>query len=395
MEAPSGTVWTKFLRGKIEILQPTCGPKFSIDSIILSGFSHVKDGEEVLDLGTGTGIILAVLGAYFHPARLVGIEMQEKLAECAKATIQKNCPDSGEIILGDINDSSLLKGRTFDLIVSNPPFYEAGEGKFSENESRRMSRHREDFSLSDLFSAAKRFLKPEGRLTFIIPHGNKEKVLRLLPDYGLWPRLSRSVSDSKDKPPKRLLFQIVKERCFFIELPPLILKETDGNYTDDVKRLLGDLPFLETPSFFCDAMLGRLSKYLRFTGFDTAFLRGADDEWLAAECRRSGRVLITRDRLLIARLKKRKLDFIEPPSIYPKEQFKAIISLHPLNEKNAKRCLLCNAEVMAIEKEKVAGQVPEYTFKTQRDFFICPSCGKLTWGGTHLARFRKEILDKD
>jgi tRNA1(Val) A37 N6-methylase TrmN6/uncharacterized protein with PIN domain len=395
MEAPSDAVWTKFLRGKVDILQPVKGPKFSIDSVILAGFSHVKDGEEVLDLGTGTGVILAILGAYFHPAKLVGIDIQEQLVRCAEATIRKNCPGPGEIVQGDINDDALLKGRPFDLVVSNPPFYEAGEGRYSEDNARRISRHGEEFSLADLFSAAKRFLKPKGRLTFIIPFGTGEKVMKMLPDHGLWPALSRAVSDCKDKPPKRILFQVVKEKRPFMELPPLALKDIGGSYTGEVKRLLGDIPFLETPAFFCDAMLGRLSRYLRFAGFDTAYLSGADDNWLLKECERTGRILVTRDRPLILRLKKRKISFFDPQSIFPNEQFREVISRFPVDDAKPKRCLLCNAEVVAIEKEKVVGEVHEYTFNTQEDFFICPSCGKLTWGGTHLARFRKEILNRD
>lgn len=393
--ASTEAVWTKFLRGSIEILQPKSGPRFSIDSIIAAGFSHLREGENVLDLGTGTGIILAILGKRFHPGKMVGIEIQKELAGLAKETLLKNDFGFGEIIEGDIRDGSLLSDTDFDVVVSNPPYFETGEGRTNREENLQISRHRESFSLRDLFSSAVRHLKPEGRLIFIAPFSDKGKLLKGLGEFRLYPKMTRAVSDTKESAPKRLLVQAVKERISLIELPPLILREDDGQYTPEVKKMTGDVPFNETPSFFCDAMLFRLAKYLRFTGFDTAYLRGADDDRLVRECQRSSRTLISLDRGLIARFKKRKLEFIEPKSVNPKEQLKEILALYPFDEKKGKRCLLCNAKVTFIPKEKIVGHVPEYTFKTQKDFFICHSCGKLTWGGTHLARFKKDVLGKE
>lgn len=395
MEASRASRWTKFLRGKIEILQPVGGPRFSIDSVLLAGFCHIREGEDILDLGTGTGVVAAILHAHHHPRVVAGIEIQEDLHECASATAERNGCDPGEMVLGDIRDDNIFKDRRFDAVVSNPPFFKTGAGRNSENEGRRLSRHTEGFSLKDLFAAGSRCLKPGGRLMFIIPFSDREEAVEILEKNGLWPRLSRPVIDTLESPPKRILIQAVNIECFHTELPPLVIKESDGSYTSEVKVFLGDAPFLEDPSFFCDAMVGRLSKYLRFAGFDTAYLRDADDDWLIGECEKSGRILITRDRPLCARMKKRKMRFIEPQSVHPREQFKEVLSLFPPDRHKARRCLLCNAAVIRVEKEKAEGKVPAYTHRTHGDFFICPSCGKLTWGGTHLARFEKEILDID
>lgn len=395
MGGPGATSWTKFLRGKIEVSQPAGGPKFSIDSVILAGFSHIREGEEILDLGTGTGIIPAILRAHFHPGVIAGLEINETLHECAAATAERNGLDPDGMILGDIRDEKVLAGSKFDVVVSNPPFFETHAGRLSAREDRRLTRHRETLSLGELFRAGARFMKDKGRMNFILPFSESDKAVIAMEEAGLHPRLARAVADSGGCPAKRVLMQAVREKLPFIWLPPLILKNKDGSYTDEVKRSLEDIPFIPSPAFFCDAMVGRLAKYLRFAGFDAAYLRDADDDWLIGECERSSRILVTRDRPLIARMKKRSLACFEPESVVPKEQFRELTAAYPLDSSAPRRCLLCNAAVMRLEREKVQGVVPDYTFRTKRDFFICPSCGKLTWGGTHLSRFRKDILESN
>lgn len=395
MGAPGAASWTKFLRGKIEVLQPEGGPKFSIDAVVLAGFSHIREGEDVLDLGTGTGVIPAILKAHFHPGVIAGIEINESLRECAAATAERNGFDPREIILGDIRDEKVHQGRKFDVVVSNPPFFETHAGRLSVREDRRLTRHREALSLEELFRAGARFMKEKGRMNFILPFSESDKAVKAMNEAGLHPRLARAVCDSPAGELKRVLMQAVKENTPFIWLPPLILKNGDGSYGDEVKRCLEDTPFIPSPSFFCDAMVGRLAKYLRFAGFDAAYLRDADDDWLIGECERSSRILVTRDRPLVARMKKLGLACSEPESVVPKEQFRELTAVHPFDNSSPRRCLLCNAAVMRLEKEKARGIVPDYTFRTKMDFFICPSCGKLTWGGTHLSRFRKEILESN
>jgi len=55
------------------------------------------------------------------------------------------------------------------------------------------------------------------------------------------------------------------------------------------------------------------------------------------------------------------------------------------------RCLLCNAELVAVEKEKIKDKVPEYVFKTQDNFITCPKCNRIYWQGTHWGNVEKTL----
>ena len=63
---------------------------FGMDAVLLSGFTKVKPGENVLDLGTGTGIVPLLLSAKSQGRHFVGLEIQEDMADMAWRSVQVN-----------------------------------------------------------------------------------------------------------------------------------------------------------------------------------------------------------------------------------------------------------------------------------------------------------------
>ncbi|MBM3250547.1 MAG: hypothetical protein FJZ09_06905 [Candidatus Omnitrophica bacterium] len=57
------------------------------------------------------------------------------------------------------------------------------------------------------------------------------------------------------------------------------------------------------------------------------------------------------------------------------------------------RCILCNEELQAVEKEKVKDKVPEYVYKTQEEFITCPKCRRIYWQGTHWGNVASTIKE--
>jgi hypothetical protein len=174
-----------------------------------------------------------------------------------------------------------------------------------------------------------------------------------------------------------------------VELPTLALKGEDGGYAEEMRHWLGhDVP--PGPRYFCDCMLGTLARYLRLAGHDAAYARRAEDPWLLEECRRSGRTLLTRDRPLLARCAKAGVPAWDPGSDAPRLQYAALLEAFP-EAPGPPRCLGCNAPTVAVDREQVRGKVPSYTYLTRNRFSACPCCGKLTWEGSHLERFRNDV----
>lgn len=146
-----------------------------------------------------------------------------------------------------------------------------------------------------------------------------------------------------------------------------------------------------TPKFAADAMLGRLAKWLRLLGFDTAYAPDLPDAALLARARREGRILLTRDTRL---LRRRNL----PPHVFVRDddfraQLRQVIGACGLEAGGGflTRCAACNRELRPADRSAVRERVPPYVFATQEQFALCPDCGRVYWGATHVARMAEEL----
>ena len=145
----------------------------------------------------------------------------------------------------------------------------------------------------------------------------------------------------------------------------------------------------EPPRLLVDGMLGRLAKWLRLLGYDTAYDNSSSDPELARRSRAEGRVLVTRDRELSTRRGLRALlirsEKLEEQVEEVQDAF-ALSSPVPLS-----RCAVCNTELESVSPADVASHVPPYVLKTQTEFRRCPGCGRTYWPGTHLQEIRKQM----
>jgi len=141
--------------------------------------------------------------------------------------------------------------------------------------------------------------------------------------------------------------------------------------------------------FLADSMLGRLARWLRLLGYDTAYENDADDLQLARRARAEGRVLLTRDRALAARRGLRTLlvnsELLEEQIAQIRETF------GPPPEPALSRCSVCNAVLEPITPQEAALRVPPYILRTQKQFRACPDCGRVYWEGTHLEEMRRQV----
>ncbi len=138
-----------------------------------------------------------------------------------------------------------------------------------------------------------------------------------------------------------------------------------------------------------DGMLGRLARWLRLLGYDTAYERDADDLHLARRARAEGRVLLTRDRELAAR---RGLSTLLIESEVVEEQVRQVQeTIGPPPEPALSRCTICNMVLEPVAREQVAELVPPYVLRTHEQFWLCPGCGRVYWQGTHLRQIKRMV----
>jgi uncharacterized protein len=140
-----------------------------------------------------------------------------------------------------------------------------------------------------------------------------------------------------------------------------------------------------SPKLLCDAGLGGLARWLRAAGYEALWKPELDDPELVLEARRISAILLTTDSMLMERRMVRQGTVVAlwlPPSMNIQEQLKFFLSefgFHILEP----RCMSCAGKLRPVDKESVRDRIPPKTYRWLSEFFLCASCDKLFWRGTH------------
>lgn len=227
--------------GDFHYIQPKRGYRFSVDAILLSDFLTVKPDERIIDLGTGSGI-LPLLIAALRPARqIVGLELQQRLAELARRNVSLNkLDDRIHIVAGDIRQvSQIFRAGTFDVACSNPPYRKIGAGRLNPGNEQAVARHELSCSLEHLLAACKYLIKPGGKVFLIYLPERLSELLTGLNAQRLEPKRIRCVHSTQHAPASLVLVEAQRDASpGLIVLPPLCLYTQEHTYTDEAKRIL-------------------------------------------------------------------------------------------------------------------------------------------------------------
>ena len=141
-----------------------------------------------------------------------------------------------------------------------------------------------------------------------------------------------------------------------------------------------------------DATLGKLGRHLRSTGFDTLCQhQSRDGDFFGTTS--GDRVILTRTRLLKVRFDSRALVFIRDND--PFQQMKQVVrelNIGWCDVNLFSRCLECNDNLLAVDRETVTGRVPAYVWYSHPTFHACGKCGRIYWAGSHHDRMCKRLF---
>lgn len=229
-------------RNRLKLIQNPAKFCFGMDAVLLSGFAKVRQKENCLDLGTGTGIIPILLSAKTEGERFVGLEIQPESADMARRSVEGNgISDRVQIVTGDIKEASHLFGAaSFDVVTSNPPYMTGGHGLTNGSEARTIARHEVLCSLSDIARETSKVLKSGGRFYMVHRPFRLAEIIRELSAAGLEPKRMRLVYPFVDKEPNMVLVEAVKGgRPRMTVEPPLIVYKAPGEYTQEIYDTYG------------------------------------------------------------------------------------------------------------------------------------------------------------
>ena len=225
----------------LKIIQNKEGFCFGIDSVLLSDFAkNIENNSLVLDLGTGTGIIPILLCGKTNLKKVIGVEVQEKIAEMAKRSIKlNNLEDRFQVINENIlNLKNIYQNQTFDVVVTNPPYKKKNSGIINENHEKLISRHEIEANLEDFIKVSKDLLKDKGEFYMVHRPERLVDILSIMRKEKLEPKVLRMVYSNKNKEPKLVLIKGIKNAKPFLKVEKnLYIYDENGNYTDEILEI--------------------------------------------------------------------------------------------------------------------------------------------------------------
>ncbi|MEE8204297.1 MAG: methyltransferase [Alphaproteobacteria bacterium] len=237
------------LGGRVRLRQPATGFRVAIDPVLLAAAVPAAAGESVLDVGAGVGAAALCLAARIGDCRVFGIEIQQDLVRVAGENVALNALTGRvDIVTGDLTrPPPRLAAGTFDHVMANPPYHEAGRVDRSPDAGKAAASIETVGGLAEWVGFCLAMVRRGGSVSFVHRADRLDALLaRLSPRAGaivvfpLWPDAAGS------QPAKRVIVQARKGLATPLRLARgLALHADGGGYTAQAEAILRDGAALE------------------------------------------------------------------------------------------------------------------------------------------------------
>ncbi len=218
------------------IHQDRCAMKVGTDGVLLGAWAELRDTQYILDIGTGTGVIALMLAQRMPNALIDAIEIETNAAQQAAENVSLSAWAT-QINVYHLAVQEFETSRRYDLIVSNPPFFNNSlkSGIFH----RDTARHTELLSYEDIIQKVLQLLASDGRFSLILPPKEGAFFIELAHQKGLYCNKICQVYHAAGKPIKRLLMEFSFRRRELLSEQLMIVDDNEV-YTLDYRALTQD-----------------------------------------------------------------------------------------------------------------------------------------------------------
>ncbi|HQC54666.1 MAG TPA: tRNA1(Val) (adenine(37)-N6)-methyltransferase [Clostridia bacterium] len=222
----------------LRLIQSPTGYCFTTDAVLLSSMVRASAKENILELGSGSGVISILLSKKTTAKKIIGIEIQKRLYEMSLRSLKiNNLEDRVCFINDDIkNVVKRFGGGSFNVIVVNPPYEKAQLDR--EATERDIAKFEVLISLEEIISASASVLKNGGRFYMVIKASRLGDVFYHMKKHGVEPKRLVPVQAKKDSPIEICLIEGKKQgKSGVIIEAPIILQNELGETTQIVEEI--------------------------------------------------------------------------------------------------------------------------------------------------------------
>lgn len=185
------------------IRQEHTAMKVGTDGVLLGAWAHGEQARRILDIGTGTGLIALMLAQRFA-AQIDALDIDPTACKEAQQNVEAS-PWSERITIINraVQEYAATCSNPYDLIVSNPPFFQ--QSLKAATAERTKARHTDNLPVEELFASVVKLLAPKGAFEVIIPAESLAQYKQLAAQHKLYNNQLLWVKPTPDKAPKRVL----------------------------------------------------------------------------------------------------------------------------------------------------------------------------------------------
>lgn len=206
---------------QFRIEQDKSAMKVGTDGVLLGAWADVTNKKQILDIGTGTGLI-AIMLAQRSDAMIEGIEKEKSASEQA-VNNAANSPwsDRLKMLHASFDEFAEKLDHKYDLVVSNPPYHK--ETIVSPHVGRQMARFAGNLDFGTILNLSARLLTAAGSISLILPASDEKNARDYANMNGMYTKRMTRVIPSPGKPVSRVLLEFsfepveLKINSFIIE----------------------------------------------------------------------------------------------------------------------------------------------------------------------------------
>lgn len=224
---------------QFSIHQSASAMKVGTDGVLIGAWAESDNVAEILDIGSGTGLISLMLSQRFPKASITGVELDtDAHRESIENVSRSSWKERVQMVNDSIQDFAVNSTKSFGLIVSNPPFYKTQLRP--PNERRSVARHNDTLPFGELLSSVKKMLADDGRFCVILPAESQGEIETLCTKMDLSFAKKCTVLPTPDKPAKRILYSISKQKNQTVCETIVIESNGRHHYSAEYKKLTKD-----------------------------------------------------------------------------------------------------------------------------------------------------------
>nr|WP_068892777.1 methyltransferase [Pedobacter panaciterrae] len=221
---------------QFEVNQSGCAMKINTDGVLLGAIVQKNDAQQILDIGTGTGVIALMLAQRFPDAHVDAVEIDESAALAASANFS-NSGFYARLKAYHVAIASYNTDVKYDLIVSNPPYF---VNDLKNPEQRKgIARHADQDFFELLLLKTSELLADDGCIWLILPVKQAEFVVSMAVTFNLSLSERINICSDESKPVFRHVI-CLQRKLVTPKISNFFIYESEKIYTEGYKRLLKD-----------------------------------------------------------------------------------------------------------------------------------------------------------